>query len=236
MSFVAGLLQEYRYLAMFGVLLCCGLGLPIPEEVTLLASGLAVGWGEADFWLASAACVAGILVGDSIIFALGRYHGRTLMNHRATRWIFTRKRQARVRALFSRHRTKTVFAARFFAGLRMVVYAYAGQHGVSWPRFLALDLLGALLSGPTSIAIGWWAASVATRDEAEGYALRVLDTGRHWLYLTLAVVVLAVLGRWLYRRRLSRKDLVVADEAAADVVSDDSAVEPNDASRHSEAS
>ena len=42
---LAGFLARYKYLAMFGVLLLCGIGLPVPEEVTLILSGLAVGTG-----------------------------------------------------------------------------------------------------------------------------------------------------------------------------------------------
>ena len=205
MDTLEALLRRFRYVAMFGVLFLCGIGLPLPEEVTLLASGLAVGWGWADYVLASLACVAGILAGDCIIFGLGRYWGRTFMYSRATRWIFTRKRQAKVRRLFSQHHSKTVFLARFFAGIRIVVYAYAGQHGMSWGRFLLLDLLGALISGPTSIAIGWFAAvRIADPEDARAFARGILTRGTHWLYLAIAVVILLCLGIWLWRRRRER--------------------------------
>src|SRR5262245_44465315 len=68
MSMILDWLLDLRYLAMFGILFLCGVGLPIPEEVTLVGSGLLVGWGEAEFIWASVACVLGILAGDSIIF------------------------------------------------------------------------------------------------------------------------------------------------------------------------
>jgi len=212
MDFVGGLLARYKYLAMFGVLFLCGLGLPIPEEVTLITSGLVVGWGEADFFVASAACVTGILAGDSIIFALGRYWGRSLMTNRLTRGVFTRKRLARVRMLFGRNRTKAVFFARFVAGVRIGVYAYAGQHGMSWVRFLLLDLAGALISGPTSVAIGWFAAvQVADKESAQQMARSLMEEGKHWAYLFIGVAVLILVLRWLWRRR--REDALLAESA-----------------------
>ena len=55
-------LSEYQYWAMFGTLFLCGLGLPMPEEVVLVGSGLLVGWERADFLYSSIACVLGILV------------------------------------------------------------------------------------------------------------------------------------------------------------------------------
>src|SRR5262245_61181055 len=143
-----GLLGRFKYAAMFGILFFCGLGLPVPEEVTLIGSGLAVGWDKADFWLASVACVAGILAGDSIVFALGRYRGKWFLSSRPMRWLLTESRQQRIWKLFARHGNAAVFFTRFIAGLRIGVYAYAGQHGMAWARFLFLDLCGALISGP----------------------------------------------------------------------------------------
>ena len=60
---VLGWISKLKYAAMCGILFLCGVGLPIPEEVTLVTSGLLVGWKEADFFLASGACILGILAG-----------------------------------------------------------------------------------------------------------------------------------------------------------------------------
>ena len=59
---VVEILQSYKSLAMFGVLFLCGLGLPVPEEITLLASGLAVALYPA------AAIGTGLLVGSPDAF------------------------------------------------------------------------------------------------------------------------------------------------------------------------
>src|SRR5262245_59039003 len=84
------LVDQYKYATMFGVLFACGLGLPLPEEVTLIASGLAVGWEKAHFFWASVACVAGILAGDAFIFAMGRYFGRSFLAMKPMRILLTR--------------------------------------------------------------------------------------------------------------------------------------------------
>jgi membrane protein DedA with SNARE-associated domain len=195
-------LKDYKYFAMFGILVLCGLGLPIPEEATLVISGLLVGWGGADFWLASAACVIGILVGDTVVFALGRFYGRRFLEIRLMRRVLTEKRQRKIGAIFARHGSKAVFGARFFAGIRIGVYAYAGQHGMSFFRFLLLDLLGALISGPTSIWLGKFAArTIADPADAEAFAKRILTTGQHWIYVVAALVALVFFLRWLLRRR-----------------------------------
>jgi len=203
------LLERYKYLAMFGVLFACGLGLPMPEEVTLIASGLAVGWEKAEFFWASVACVLGILAGDAFIFAMGRYYGRRFLSSRPMRLVLSEKREARIHRLFARHGNKAVFFARFLAGVRIGVYAYAGQHGMGWIRFLFLDFLGALLSGPTSIWLGSYAArKLADPQEAADWAKAKLHEGSYFIYGIVALLVLLGVGHWwLSHRGESRKRL-----------------------------
>lgn len=201
------LLENYKYLAMFGVLLACGLGLPLPEEVTLIASGLAVGWETANFWFASLSCVLGILAGDAFIFAMGRYHGRRFLQSRPMRILLNEKRQAKIDSLFKRRGSMAVFIARFFAGLRIGVYAYAGQHGMGWFRFLILDFLGALVSGPTSIWVGAYAArKLADPQQAVAEAKRMLHEGSYVIYAIIGIVVLVSLGHWWWSHRVDRRD------------------------------
>lgn len=199
MDTVLEFLHEYQYLAMFGILFLCGLGLPIPEEVTLVGSGLLVGWGDADFLWASVACVAGILAGDSIIFGLGYWMGPRFLDLKPMRFVNKEK----VASFFQKHGKKTVFFARFVAGVRIGVYAFAGVQRMSWGRFLFLDFLGAMLSGPTSIWVGQWAAKKFASDpkEAQEKAQAFVQEAGHWVLLGIAVLlVLFLLYKLVWKR------------------------------------
>lgn len=209
METVVGFLLEFKYLAMFVILVLCGLGLPLPEEVTLLGSGLLVGWGEAHFLPAAAACVGAILIGDSVIFFMGRFYGRRFLQSPFMRWILNRKRQARVRWLFSRHDYQAVFLARFFAGVRIGVYAYAGQHGMRWYKFLFLDVVGVLISGPTSIWVGKFAAEqVGSPQEAIERASELAHTVQFWIWVGVALLLLGFVARFWWKRRRREKQEV----------------------------
>ncbi|HUP57833.1 MAG TPA: DedA family protein, partial [Bdellovibrionota bacterium] len=72
------------YFLIFGILLACGLGLPIPEDITLFAAGLLAYYGIANLWVMIAMCMVGVLLGDSIIFWLGATYGRKLTK----KWFF----------------------------------------------------------------------------------------------------------------------------------------------------
>jgi membrane protein DedA with SNARE-associated domain len=195
---------KLKYLAMFGILFLCGLGLPIPEEVTLVTSGLLVGWKKANFFLASAVCVLGILAGDSIIFGLGYHYGRRFLESRPMRFLLPPRRQEKVGRFFANHGSKAVFFARFFAGIRLGVYAYAGSQRMRWSKFIVLDLLGALISGPTSVVIGMLVASHLVTDQEYAYqeAMRIVRQFGHWLLLGVIVLIAGtVIYRLLKRRR-----------------------------------
>ena len=212
---VFGVLLDHQYLAMFGVLFLCGVGLPLPEEVTLIGSGILVGLEGADFFVASFVCVLGILAGDSIIFGLGYGFGSRFLQSRPMRLLLSTHRQERVAGFFSRHGSKAVFFARFVAGVRVGVYAYAGSQRMSWFRFLLLDFLGAMISGPTSVWLGKFVIQrfveppqrgpegelsresvIAAAEKAYTRAEEIVHD--QWPWVALGVVVLAVLVWWIH--------------------------------------
>src|SRR5208283_1743894 len=54
-----------------------------------------------------------------------------------------------------RHGARAIFYARFLAGLRALVYLSAGSFGVRPAVFLLYDLLGALISVPIVVTLGY---------------------------------------------------------------------------------
>jgi membrane protein DedA with SNARE-associated domain len=49
------------YFLIFGILLACGLGLPIPEDITLFAAGLLAYYGVTDLGPTILLCMAAVL-------------------------------------------------------------------------------------------------------------------------------------------------------------------------------
>jgi membrane protein DedA with SNARE-associated domain len=122
------------------------------------------------------------------------------------RWFLPRKRQARVRRSFFLHGKKTVFFARFVAGLRIGVYAYAGQHGMLWRRFVFLDFLGCVVSVPTSIWLGKFVAQkLADPEQAARKAEELMSEGHYWLYVVLGVLVGSFVLHHLWNRWRDRR-------------------------------
>jgi len=140
----------------FIVLILCGLGLPVPEDIALVAAG-ALAEIDGRTWLeTSAVMYVGVMLGDATIFFAGRHLGGRL---RHSRWFlrgFSEKKQAKVEALFERYHSTVLFVGRFLPGLRAPIFFTAGSTRVQFWKFFLFDGLAALLSVPFFVWLGHW--------------------------------------------------------------------------------
>src|SRR2546425_10279955 len=72
-------LQEFvdnsTYLGIFAVLLLGSLGVPIPEEMPIIAAAVLSHEGIVRWWLALPVCLLGVLSGDMVLYWVGRLGG-----------------------------------------------------------------------------------------------------------------------------------------------------------------
>jgi membrane protein DedA with SNARE-associated domain len=146
---------EVLYALIVLILIVCGLGMPVPEEATFLAAGFAGHQLGANVWVLCICGVIGIMLGDSIPFYIGSRYGTSVIKMRFFAKFLSEKNRLRAQDFFHRHGSKTIFIARFIAGLRMPTFFMAGTMGVKYRTFFGWDLLGALISCPTSIWLAY---------------------------------------------------------------------------------
>ncbi len=144
------------YAVIGGVLFACGLGLPIPEDITIIASGILVALGKISMVGAFIVCMAGVLVGDSFMFFLGRRLGDNAFKLPVIRKFMTEKRIKLAKESVVNNSQFICFIARFLPGLRSPTFLTAGAMGVKPMTFLLLDGFAALISVPVWIYVGWW--------------------------------------------------------------------------------
>lgn len=153
-GFVSAYIEHFTYLGLFGVLMLCGLGLPIPEDVVLLTGGYLVHRSITRYPITLVVSLLGVVAGDNSLFFMGRHFGSGLVRYFSLRP--GRKHQIeRIESFMQRHGHRAIFYARFLAGLRALVYLSAGSFGVRPAVFLLYDLLGALISVPIVVTLGY---------------------------------------------------------------------------------
>ncbi|WP_373976684.1 DedA family protein [Chitinibacter sp. SCUT-21] len=193
-----GIFTDYGYLAVFTVLLICGFGVPIPEDVSLVAGGVISGLGYANVHTMFAVGMAGVLIGDSCMFLLGRYFGTTLLEHRYFKRMMTPERYEAVQDKFERYGNRVLFVARFLPGLRAPIYLTAGMScKISYLRFLLLDGFAALISVPIWVYLGYYGAS------NHQWLMTWLGRGQTAIFVLVGIVAVIV-GVWYFRNKRAK--------------------------------
>ena len=179
---------HYGYAAVFGVLILCGLGLPIPEDISLISGGVLSGLGYANPYVMLTVSLVGVLIGDSTMFYLGRHFGMRILEKSFVRRIITPARFQVIREWFGRYGRGVLFAARFMPGLRSAIFLTAGvTRFVAYPIFILIDGVAALISVPLWVYLGYYGAS--NRE----WLIRFISRS-HVAILVAAVLFIAVIS------------------------------------------
>jgi membrane protein DedA with SNARE-associated domain len=196
---LAPLLNHYGYLAIGGLVLVEDFGIPVPGETVLIAGAVYAGSGRLNIFAVALIAFAAAVVGDNIGYLIGRFGGRALVLRYGKYVLLTDGRLEKAEAFFARHGGWVVTVARFIEVVRQANGIIAGISGMHWRRFLAFNALGAAL----------WVALWASLGDLAGRHIGTIYTQitRYSLYLLIAagVVVLALIGRHLLRRRAARR-------------------------------
>ncbi|HRT42021.1 MAG TPA: DedA family protein [Phycisphaerae bacterium] len=201
-------MQAAFYPVLFGLLALASLGIPIPEDVPLIAAGVLLHThpGIASWPGTLLVALVGIMTGDLVLYRLGRRWGPGVVSHRSVSWLLTPALFRKATQRFNRWGTWFCFFGRFFVGVRAAMCLTAGATGFPYWRFFLADFAGALLSVPLFIGLGYWFAEIVPKLRTYTEVVQVLIT----------VGLVGVLGAlFLLRRRRRRKRVAELQSARA---------------------
>jgi membrane protein DedA with SNARE-associated domain len=197
------------YAALFVLLTLCGLGLPLPEDIPLIAAGYLSHTGDMKLPIAMVVAMTAVLLGDTFIFLIGRKWGLSILSHRWMRRILPESRLEKVRLYFTKYGDYTIFFARFIVGFRAATFWAAGTLKVPYAKFILFDGLAALVSVPAFVFIGWYFG-----DEFE-QAIEWLKRIERLVIVLGATAVLSLVV-YEFKKRRSRKARGVSETGGGD--------------------
>lgn len=191
------------YFLILGILVACGLGLPIPEDITLIAAGILCYYGMTGLWTMIGVALFGVMLGDSLIFFLGHHFGRKLTK----KWLFHKllpdDRLYAVQKKFHRRGNKLIFAARFMPGLRAPIFFSAGTLHLPARVFWFYDGLAAMISVPLIIGAVYYFGDQVDR------VVRAVRNIEHGLGFVILAVLIAMAAKWyVTHRKLKRSEIL----------------------------
>lgn len=176
-------------------LLAAGLGVPLPEDVVLLAAGVVSHRAALPWWVVLVTLYVSVLGSDSILYVMARRFGEPLLARRPLRWLVTPRRRGQVQTLLARHGGRTVFLGRHLGGLRTIVFALAAIEGVPFVTFLLWDALAALITVPSVFGLGYLFSAHVAAVEAG------MARTEHWLMALGGLIALGGYVVWSKKHR-----------------------------------
>jgi membrane protein DedA with SNARE-associated domain len=195
--------DHISYLGIILVLILTGSGLPIPEEVPIVAAGIASSVGTLNPWGAFFACLIGALAGDSVIYFIGYHFGHSLVTrHPRFAHLLHAEREAKIEEMIRKHGLKVFFLSRFMVGIRAPVYLTAGILRMSFRRFMLIDAVCAT----AVVGVFFW-LSYAYGDRVATWIRRSEIAGTVGVVVAIAAVVLF----FIWKRSRLRKRLAMLE-------------------------
>ncbi len=189
------LLEHSPYIGIFALLILGGIGLPFPEDATLILTGFLVAQQVVEPLPAFFAVYSGLLISDFFLYWVGRKYGRMLVFHKPFQKIISPEQIEKLEEKFKRRGLWVVLIGRHVLGLRAQIFLVAGVLRMPAIRFLAADGFTSLFTIALMGGIGY----------AGGNSIEVLKRNvkriEHIVILILVILVTA----WIVYRHFKIK-------------------------------
>jgi membrane-associated protein len=162
---LAGLLQQYGawvYLLLFAIIFSeTGLVVTpfLPGDSLLFVAGALAAAGGIDVHLLALVLVAAAALGNTVNYSIGYFLGPRVFQWEGSRF-FNRQALDRAHAFYERHGGKTIIITRFVPILRTFAPFVAGIGRMTYLRFSAYNLAGALAWVLSLLYAGYWFGNV----------------------------------------------------------------------------
>jgi len=194
---LADLIREYGigvYLLLF-VIIFCETGLVVtpflPGDSLLFVSGALGATGSFNVHLLAVVLIAAAVSGNTVNYSIGRFLGPKVFRWEQSR-LFNRRALDLTHAFYERHGGKTIVITRFMPLLRTFAPFVAGIAGMTYARFTAFNVAGALAWVLSLLYSGYWFGNVP-----------FVRQNLSWVILGIIVVSFAPLAFEFLRHRLS---------------------------------
>ena len=197
---VSSIVEHFPYVGLLLLLFLGEIGLPFPEDATLLLSGFLIAHGVTKLVPTLLVVYGGLLVTDFSLYLIGKKYGRRLFEHKTFQKLLTPDRFKRIEEKFKQWGIWVILLGRHIFGLRAQIFLAAGVVRMSPLKFLLADGLSAMVTMILMMGIGY----------VGGNSVQVLQKDiskvEHFAFLAFVLLVAVwIIVRYFKSRRNIRK-------------------------------
>lgn len=201
-SFFLGFSGWKAYLAVFIALMACGLGLPLPEDVTLFGAGLLAYHGKADVHGMVALSMFAVILGDSFIFWIGARWGSRIRHWGPFRTLLTEERYQFAKQRLQEKGNRVIFSGRFMPGLRAPIFFTAGTLQLPYSVFIFYDGLAAIISVPLIVYSIWYFGDQVDR------VIEIIQNVEYGIAAVIVSIVIFIAIKFYWNKAKLKRNLV----------------------------
>ena len=189
------LVEHFPYLGIFFLLILGGIGLPFPEDATLILTGFLVTQDVIKPFQAFLAVYSGLLISDFFLYWVGKKYGRMLVLHKRFQKIISPEQISRLEEKFKTRGVWVVLIGRHFLGLRAQIFLVAGVMRMSAIKFLLADGFTSLFTIALMGGIGY----------AGGNSIEVLRKNVKRIEHIVILILATLFTAWIVHRYFKTK-------------------------------
>jgi membrane protein DedA with SNARE-associated domain len=190
-------LIKYGLVACFFSLVLTPFGLPIPEEISLLATGFIVKKQSSSLLIGWIIGFLGVTLGDLISWTMGRTVGLEPKGFVAK--LIGPDQIRDIEQFYRKWGDWAIVIARQIPGMRFPTFFFAGASAIPLGRFYLIDGLAALITVNVFFTLGYVFA-----DDLSDIQLFVQDF-QSYASTFAAILIILIISFLLYRRLRSKK-------------------------------
>lgn len=184
------------YGLVFVLLVVCGIGLPINEDIVLLGASALTLQGVMEPVPLMVVSWFGLLCGDGLIFHWGHRYGARILRMGFFSRMMSEQRLESMQATMRRYGPAYIFLVRFMPGVRTLLFLAAGSLKMPYRHLFIFDGLAALIQLPLLV---YAVRYVGGRWE------EILQLLQRFQGVIIPAIILLLLTIWLVKRRNSRE-------------------------------
>jgi membrane protein DedA with SNARE-associated domain/rhodanese-related sulfurtransferase len=194
---------------LFAAVFLEAIGIPVPAALALLIAGAAAAAGTLSLGMTVASALAALILGDTVMFLLGRYTGWWLLSLLCRLSLNPESCILRSADSFYKRGRMLLVVAKFVPGINTMAPPLAGSMNMRLWQFLRLDSAGAVLYAGVYLGLGF-VFSGALEAMTRGYQMFGRALG--WVVIAaVAVYIVFQIRLWAKARVL--RSVPVADPA-----------------------
>lgn len=108
------------------------------------------------WWIMLPVCIIGVVIGDSLLYGMGRFWGPRVLETRWMKRFVSTERRGKIEGNFHRYGVLVLLFARFLPTIRAPIFIMAGTMRVSFARFVVADGLYAIPGVSLLFGLSFW--------------------------------------------------------------------------------